>query len=316
MLTPTDVHFLVGLLTLVSRPDGVDLELGSMVFDAIADEDRDVDITVRSLSENGTVSIFEGIEVKHHKRPLDVTHIEHLCTKLRDMPDILTPGIVSSSGYTEPATRKASHNGVTLYSLCDWTAPMKLGGVMLSDELKFHEQTYEWVTGPHIQFNPNHHLPDSIKKQIETDAPLFDRNGVPLSHTPTYRALADNLASQTTALSEQQGQPLEMKVGETRSVTFNINLDDEPYIIAGTTKITLSQAQLTGELACVEKVITPMFKVLVRHADQQPFVGCAVFEMSMGNLAGISVDSSQTVKFINVPIADRLLKKIYRRRFT
>jgi hypothetical protein len=316
MLTPIDVHFLVGLLTLVSRPDGVELELGSMVLDTVADENRDVDITVRSLGEGGTVSIFEGIEVKHHKRPLDVTHIEQLCAKLRDMPDILAPGIVSSSGYTEPATRKATHNGVTLYSLCDWTAPMKLGGVMLSDELKFREQTYKWVTMPHIQFNPNLHLPDSIKKQIEPDTPVFDRNGIPLLHTPTYRALADNLASQTTALSEQQGQPLEMKVGEIRSVAFNITLEHEPYIVAGTTRITLSQARLTGELACVEKVITPMFKVLVRYEDQQPFVGCAVFEMSMGNLAGISVDPSRKVHFINVPIADRLLKKIYRRHFS
>jgi hypothetical protein len=99
MLTPTDIHFLVGLLTLISRPEGVELELGSMVFDAAAEKDRDVDVTVRAVGDDGAVSVFEGLEVKDHTRPLDVTHVEQLCTKLRDMPAIKDRGIVSASGY-------------------------------------------------------------------------------------------------------------------------------------------------------------------------------------------------------------------------
>jgi hypothetical protein len=47
MLTPKDIHLLVGLLTLISRPNGVELELGSMVFDAAAEKERDVDVTTR-----------------------------------------------------------------------------------------------------------------------------------------------------------------------------------------------------------------------------------------------------------------------------
>ncbi len=285
-----------------------------MVVDAVADEDRDVDITVRSLSEDGATSIFEGIEVKHHKRPLDVIYVEQLCAKLRDMPEIVVRGIVSGSGYTEPATRKADHNGVTLYSLCDWTAPMELAGVTLSDEFKFHERTYQWTRGPHVTLDPNLRLSESIAEQLVPDTPVFDRNGAPLIHTPTCRGLCDSLASRTTARAKEQGQPLDMRVGETRSVTFNITVEDEPYVTVGGTRIILTQARVTGEIAYVEKVITPMFKVLVRHEDQQAFVGCAVFEMSMGNLGGISVDPSRRVRFINVPVADRLLKKIYRRQ--
>ena len=313
MLTPTDIHFLVGLLTLVSRPDSVELELGNMIFDAVAEEERDVDITVRALSEDGTVSIFEGIEVKHHKRPLDVTHVEQLCTKLRDMPGITDPGIVSGSGYTKPASRKASHYGVTLYSLRGWTAPLELGGVILTDKFKVHEQTYQWVRQPHVAFNPDLPLSESILKQIGPDAPLFDRYGAPLIHT-TFQALADSLASRAVALAQEKGQTLEMSIGETRTVTFDMTLKDEPYVTVGENQIILTHVRVTGEIAYVEKIITPMLKVLVKHEDQIPLVGSAVFEMSLGNLAGISVDPSRRVRFINVPVADRLLKKIYRQQ--
>jgi hypothetical protein len=47
MLTYTDIHLLVGLLTVASSPEAVEVELGSMVYDKEAQEDRDVDVTVR-----------------------------------------------------------------------------------------------------------------------------------------------------------------------------------------------------------------------------------------------------------------------------
>jgi len=47
-VTPTEVHLLVGFLIKASSPDAVDIELGSMLHDEAADEDRDVDITLRS----------------------------------------------------------------------------------------------------------------------------------------------------------------------------------------------------------------------------------------------------------------------------
>ena len=90
---------------MVSRPDGVEIELGSMVYDGSAEEERDVDVTVRSTNTKGVVSAFEGIEVKRHTRPLDVIQVEQLCKKLIDMPDITQRSIVSASGYYEPAIR-------------------------------------------------------------------------------------------------------------------------------------------------------------------------------------------------------------------
>jgi hypothetical protein len=52
----------------------------------------------------------------------------------------------------------------------------------------------------------------------------------------------------------------------------------------------------------------------VRLEDHRPIVACAVFEMSGGNLGGIAFDGNRQLRFLNIPVADRLLRKIYRRR--
>jgi len=69
MLTPTDVHFWVGLLTQISRPDSVELELGSIVFDATAEEGRDLDITVRTTAKDGNVEDRKGTTSVFNARP-------------------------------------------------------------------------------------------------------------------------------------------------------------------------------------------------------------------------------------------------------
>jgi hypothetical protein len=87
VLTETDIHYLVGLLSLASHPDDVEVELGSRVLDITTSEERDVDVTV-ILKNEGRTTAFKGLEVKNHTRKLDVTHVEQLACKLKDMPDI------------------------------------------------------------------------------------------------------------------------------------------------------------------------------------------------------------------------------------
>jgi len=38
-----------------------------------------------------------------------------------------------------------------------------------------------------------------------------------------------------------------------------------------------------------------------------------VFEMSGGNLGGLAFDENRQFRFLNIPVADRLLRRIYRR---
>src|SRR6185295_17033603 len=133
----TDVHYLVGFLTIMSNADDVEISLGDMVYDEAAEEVRDVDITVTYKDEQGLLSAFKGIEVKRIGRPLDVAQVEQLAAKFRDMPSINHKAIVSASGFSKPAVKKAGAHGVELFTFAEWLNPMT--GF---DHLKFPP----WVT--------------------------------------------------------------------------------------------------------------------------------------------------------------------------
>ncbi len=313
MLTPNEVHFLVGLLTVVSRPDGVEIELGSMIYDEAAEEERDVDITVRSTDADGVVSVFEGIEVKRHKRPLDVSHVEQLCVKLNDMPGITHRAIVSASGYYEPAVLKAKHNKVDLFLLKDWPGPLEVPGITLPEQFKIHERKYRWVGRTHVRFNPHMHFHEGIVGRILPDTPVTDERGAPVVSTPSVQSLSDLLARGAPALANERGDVV--AVGQVRRVAVNIDLTPGAFVELDGTRIPLEKACVSGDLTQVENVIVPQFKALVKVGDDRPYAGCAISEMSDGNLAGVTVDRhSRSLRWINIPVNDRLLRKIYRRR--
>ena len=156
MITPTDIHILVGLLTLVTSPDDIEITLGDLVYDVKAAKRRDVDVTITCKDTNGIVSAFKGIEVKKHKNPLDITHVEQLCIKLNDMPAISHKAIVSASGYTKPAHKKAEAHGVTLYSLIPW-----------SNRVEGFE---------HVQFAPNFVIKQQVQALVEGKVVWIEHN--------------------------------------------------------------------------------------------------------------------------------------------
>lgn len=193
-----------------------------MVFDAAAEKERDVDVTARVARDDGTESVFEGLEVKDHTRPLDVTHVEQLCIKLRDMPAITERGIVSASGYTETAINKARRYGVTLYSLLEWSVPVEIATVTLIPNFEYLESGYQWVEGPHVHFSPRLEVPEALLQQLTPETPVFDKGAALLAEPSTYKGLGDRLAAGAINLAKVQGHPLDMAVGEKRPVLFNI----------------------------------------------------------------------------------------------
>jgi len=123
-LSPMLVQYLVGLCCLRWGPESVDVTLGDFVFDSALEKERDVDVTVRvNGGEEGNFA-FMAYEVKREAPPLDVSVVEQLSAKMKDMPEITHRAIVSSSGFTEPARRKAAAHQVTLYELKRWTRPV------------------------------------------------------------------------------------------------------------------------------------------------------------------------------------------------
>lgn len=124
-LSPMLVQYLVGLCCLRWDPDSIDVTVGDMVYDDAADKERDVDVTVTVSEDGKPVQAFKAYEVKKEKPPLDVVTVEQLCAKLLDMPSVTHRAIVSSSGYTEAAIRKAKRRKVDLYELREWTRPLQ-----------------------------------------------------------------------------------------------------------------------------------------------------------------------------------------------
>ncbi len=108
MFTETDIHRIAGHLFLATRDPEIEVVLGERIDDVASATKRDVDIVFTSCSKGTLV----GVEVKNEGRPLDTPLIEGLCQKFSDMPTIGIRQIVSTSGYSEPALRKAMSHDV------------------------------------------------------------------------------------------------------------------------------------------------------------------------------------------------------------
>ena len=173
MLTPVDIHCLVGLLSLVSQPDSVDVELGAMVHDHAAHKERDVDVVITYNDMANGQSILTGIEVKKHTRPLTVEHVEQLFAKLADMPTLGIKGIVSASGYTTGAVNKAKAHGIELFLLSDWNRGINdFGHIAANCEFTFISKMLTWVGVPKIIYRSSIRS-EGLSKLLRSNPKLY-----------------------------------------------------------------------------------------------------------------------------------------------
>jgi hypothetical protein len=312
MLSATDVHYLVGLLTSVSTPENVEIILGDFVHDTSINKCRDVDVTVTYKDNDGTISAFKGIEVKKHSRPLNVTHIEQLATKLKDMPDVSHRSIVSASGYTKQAIKKAKAHGVDLFSLIPWENPMKgFEHIHFPPGFFIKQRTLNWVDGPRITFNPNEQIPEQIRKLLTKQSRICKVDGEYDNACKTIQDLIQriNQAVLRTVMNQETiksiNQDTEMNVKY-----LSREIGDFYADIKGI-KLLLREALIQGNVKWIEKDVWPEFKVLVKEGELSPYVGTAIAELSHGNLIGFTVShADRSLKIINIPLSDRNQKKI------
>jgi hypothetical protein len=154
MLTPTDTHYLVGLLSQLTHPDNVEVELGSMVYDQTTKSLRDVDVTINMVGLNNERTVFKAVEVKALGRKVGSEIVEQLAQKLNDMPSVERKAIVSASGFTRPATRKAEAHNVELFELREWSPQDDLntfGHVLSRGVFVF----YQWLAPVQVRLNPD-----------------------------------------------------------------------------------------------------------------------------------------------------------------
>src|SRR3569833_248267 len=191
MLTPTDIHYLLGLLTSNDTGTDLDIELGDMVYDKSIRKERDVDVTVTKTLLDGTQEIYSAYEVKDHSKPLDVAQVEQLCIKMKDMPAIKAKYIVSSSGYTDSAKLKAEKHGVQLLEIIDWNDTSKGFDFWRTskENIEFKDVFNVW---PEYNIIYNFDLPEKpvyVSQPMNDYLPLCDECGQPLPNVKIFKDL-------------------------------------------------------------------------------------------------------------------------------
>ncbi|VBA60548.1 hypothetical protein LAUMK191_05576 [Mycobacterium attenuatum] len=213
-LSPMLVQYLVGLCALKWDANAVDIDvtIGDMVPDEAAGTARDVDVTVTVDTLDGMYA-FKGYEVKHEASPLDVADVDGLANKLNDMPSVTHRAIVSTSGFSKPAVKKAQAHGIDLYEMTEWTKPIEEQFPNLALAGVPGEVFRSWSAFL-IWSNAQFWLgTDSPSFQIEPDTTLFDSDGNEHALYGDFKTLSRAMMERSTSRLYWQ-QPAQGLVGE------------------------------------------------------------------------------------------------------
>jgi hypothetical protein len=296
MLTPVDVHSLVGLLSVPSGPENVEVVLG-----------KEVDVTITARDKDGKVTAFHGIEVKDHARPLDVADVEQLCSKLKTMAGLTSHAIVSASGYTKPAIRKARYHAVVPWSFEPLADPSK--GI---DQVRW----FESVGQPEVTF----------RRVDRRESRFFDGN-LPVrlhdgSENASLRTVADWAAhviasSINRIIDGEEFQPRLSQFTDGHVDTFGsvVVAFDQPLLFGPPdNSFAVDAAFVTGAIACRTSTTKLDFRILVEQGaegDDVPFAGCGIAVLPKGELVALSTNNvAKTVNVLNVPLTERLKEQI------
>lgn len=290
-----------------------------MVYDVASENKRDVDITISYKNEKGEETSFVGLEVKDEKRPLDSTKVEQLCMKFKDMESLKRGGIVSASGYTKPAIKKADYHKIELYEFKDWEL-QQTPKTQFQSEFIFKEQLNEWVNTPHFTYyfyeelneNDLNIFCNESKVIINSDITLNDKIKI-VSHLNNY------LLSQASKMPEIKSQLENKNIEEETPINVNIHLPDNSIkVYLKNKQITVKMVNITGIIKKILKEQTKTaFKMLVKYSDENYRIGSAICELSNRTLVGFAISTTKennSLNLIHIPIPERLKAKIYRQK--
>ena len=291
MLTHMLIQYLVGLCCLRGNPSAVNVELGDMVLDESVGKRRDVDVTVTANDDDGGEKwVFKAFEVKDEGTPLDVTEVEQLCIKLKDMPSITHRGIVSSSGFSDGAKRKAEHHKVDLYSLEQWSTSIELEfpkfGLRGLPEyaISFSRQLLVWLNEQVYVTAPAARRPFDIKSE---DALLDSTGALHSRYTAFHQYRHDILLRSTERLYAREPAQTMMRTLPSyhsgglavtsewpHTHTLDVSADDV-YFEAGDL-VKIEEVTISGFLRWETLLERPDFRVMRRVSDGEAFAGALI----------------------------------------
>lgn len=303
MLTPMMIQYVVGLCCLRRDPEAVDVVIGDMVLDEVAEKERDVDVTVTIADSQGELTAFKAAEVKHEGNPLDVATVEQLIAKLMDMPKVTHKAIFSTSGYTESARKKAKKRGVDLYTLQSWENPIPddfpdFPGIGTPSEFlsQFESNLLYWDS-----FSCNYLLPEgSPSSQLDLANKVFDRSGKPHKRWATMLDYQNELLLRSTGLlcslepartilftfpyaSYQQDRDFTAGPAWPHTHTMDLRHDDVYLMDQANRPMLINSINISGFLQWRRRIIKPDFMILKNVTDQSTFAGAAIADNGTGD---------------------------------
>ncbi len=314
MLTPIDVHILVGIFSKLTTPDNVDIILGDMVFDDAAKRKRDIDVTIKYRNDSGNEISFVGIQVKDHTRKLGSPEIEQLCLHFKDSSPIKKGGIVSASGFTKPGINKAAAHGIELYEFKDWDHSFKdLPHIRFPENFTLDEITNVFVGKPDVTYLlEKEELTEEEASAFNGNSKVMNQDGTPIPRTRVLSDLNNNFINKSLQHDIISSQLEKAEIGEETPINVTVNIENPPIVVLKDRQIMLQKVNIRGVMIKQVTSRKTHFKILVKLNDPKYQVGAALTELSNGLLMGLSTSNSdKSVKLITVPIADRLRNKIH-----
>lgn len=319
VLTEQDIHYLTGLLLLVSTESTVKIDLGVQVTDITIGKTRDVDVVITTSEDGVDQQRFGGIEVKSHDRKLDVTHVEQLGAKLRDMPSLNDRGIVSASGFTSTAIRKCERYGVVPIKLQQFVPhDSPLNSIDFPPDLAM---TYEHLiphgpVGLRYVSNSNDNIVDA--SQVDKPCQLLV-NGEVFTTVRTIKDLNQQaLSTFHEALDHQMNVHITEQGPFFFDTGFTITGPKHELLVDGT-KHELTSVMVKANLSREVKHIPLKWLALVRADDEDYMVGAGIVILPNGALVGVALrKESKALSVIHINAetrAKRIVRNVPLHRF-
>lgn len=295
MLSETDIHYVSGFLYVASGGAVESAILGERVHDTASNTQRDVDIVIKRA---GDVA-FVGVEVKDETRPLDITLVEQLCAKFQDMPTLGTRAIISSSGYTAPARRKAAAHAVACLTLVHAPTP-PFPSIDLSQLPGIRFITGTWIEGPRVHLVPSAKLSPEEREAIMSATVRYNDANVPPCSVQEF---CDRVA-----------QMLQLERGHDNaspaSVRSLVQIPDKPIVEILGREIVIDEALITGAAEFKEELIP--FETCCHLADEdgRPFAATAIVAIDTGLLGLTVTRDGRELRAFSIPSAVRSVRPL------
>jgi hypothetical protein len=222
------------------------------------------------------------------------------------MPGLTSHAIVSASGYTKPAIRKARHLAVVPWSFEPLDDPSK--GI---DQVRW----FESVGQPEVTFR---RVDRRESRFLDGNLPVRLHDG---SESASLRTVADWAAhviasSINRIIDGEEFQPRLSQFTDGHVDTFGsvVVAFDQPLLFGPPdNSFAVDGAFVTGAIAC--RTSTKLdFRILVEQGaegDDVPFAGCGIAVLPKGELVALSTSNvAKTVNVLNVPLTERLKEQI------